>query len=325
MKNSLFLALLVTSSLSFAQDINGLKVSVEGDRLTQMVNNFEITSQKEELRDRVLENILLTPFKDDFLSPLKIPLKDSEKLIPFVKSRMQNVYNYKDSNNYLSFGYGQIGEVASQEYGFCHGYTFVAYTLRFLLHFDPDYQFTNKSFYVQPNGEIKGETYLRLIESSFKNLRPVVIPGFRNLKEFSANPLVKKFLKIQVLKFWANANISYQRGVIPYFAALDVPMIDSAKHFEKAQSYLNKGILPIFYDIKGTEYLHVPVLLSLKINGDQTSYTALNPQGYYDQFVAHFLASERTFYIAPYFDKYIGTIITNLAYFYYKNKTFISR
>jgi hypothetical protein len=313
-----------------AHDANGLKSAVAGDKLIKKVRNFIHTSQKERLKEEVWRSVA-----DPFEKPMKHSLEDFEKsysLDLYIKKYRASAYSFeseKAQGNYLSFSYNEMWGIADIDYGFCHGYTYVSYTLRFLLHFDPEFRYTEKSYYQNEDGTPKLETYLFLLEQSLTNLKPIVVPGFKNLKEMSKHPVIMRFLQIQVLDFWAKANFSYKGGVVPYQIAKGIKEIVQIPELDAAEGYLKRGILPIFYHIVDLDDLHVMTLLSLdRFAPEGAIFYGLNTVSKFQEMRSVTKGRDDpackgkkcdTFYLAPYFDKYMGSMLMNTAAFYGKN------
>jgi hypothetical protein len=113
------------------------------------------------------------------------------------------------TDNQFSFGNGEVGNVCERSYGYCHGYTYSLVMWNRLAHFDP----TNFNKAMIPDKETQPEEwfnfYRRIIDEVNKR-KPMIIPGFKNLYEFSdSDPRITNYLKERIAINWADRNISF--------------------------------------------------------------------------------------------------------------------
>ena len=113
-----------------------------------------------------------------------------------------------DSPTLVNSDYEFMG-IADRKFGFCWGFTTVNRYFSILAFFDPS---APAPRYI-PNGLAGNEEWFRFYEKRIDSImrgQATVIPGFANLREFTAIPEIEMYLKLHSMTAWANRAVSSQ-------------------------------------------------------------------------------------------------------------------
>lgn len=102
-------------------------------------------------------------------------------------------------------------DVYDKDMGVCRGYASLRRKMRLLAIFDAE----NRNGEMIPDRELNPEQYKKFYKNKFRNIRfyqPTIIPGFKNLKEISQDPMLGKILKWQILHEWRRKNFAKGTG-----------------------------------------------------------------------------------------------------------------
>lgn len=110
-------------------------------------------------------------------------------------------------NHHMGF---EIPDKKNDQYGFCYGVTTVLRKMNLLAFYDPQ-NILGASVPSRDDKEAWTSFYKGLIDQVMRN-KPVIIPGFSGLHEFSGSLEIKPYLVRHVLNQWGINNASFYSG-----------------------------------------------------------------------------------------------------------------
>lgn len=131
--------------------------------------------------------------------------------------------------------------------GYCWGHTSVTRNFNYLAYFDPS------------SNKISPREYRKIIRRIMKG-KAQIIPGFENLREFSADPEIKKYLKDQVVWNWLNSSLRIRSANVPVTGFKGLMSWDRTQEFLiKVQKRLDVNHAPkvFFTNLKKPGFIHV--------------------------------------------------------------------
>ena len=154
------------------------------------------------------------------------------------------------------------------EFGTCMGVTSVMRKVNMLAHFDPENKYNS---YVPFNESLKTQFYKGLIDKMMAN-KPVLIPYFKNTREFTADPRFNEYFKRHALDQWALNNVTFHGGVMQMMRGASSKMSPRYKRklYRKLKRRLALGYNPkLFFALKGDireyERLRIHVVQVFKV------------------------------------------------------------
>ncbi|MBL7663677.1 MAG: hypothetical protein JNM93_00985 [Bacteriovoracaceae bacterium] len=118
--------------------------------------------------------------------------------------------NIPETGNQFAFTNGDVDNVCERNFGYCHGYTFSLTTWNRLSHFDEHNVLGAKIPDRANQSEEWFQFYKNIIDEIMHKRNPIVVPGFKNLFEFSeSDPRITNYLKEHIALKWAERNISF--------------------------------------------------------------------------------------------------------------------
>lgn len=141
--------------------------------------------------------------------------------------------------------------------GYCWGHTTVTRTFNYLAYFDADEQIEKAP---SRDNLKKWESFYRKKIRKIMNMKAQIIPGFKNLREFSADPKIQDMLKDKVVWGWADKTLrlrslkvftSGQKGLMNKEEVLSF--------VEQLESKLNVNHTPkiFFTNLKKPGFIHI--------------------------------------------------------------------
>ncbi|MCM0606854.1 MAG: hypothetical protein KA715_12260 [Xanthomonadaceae bacterium] len=143
--------------------------------------------------------------------------------------------------NFLSFGYNDMTDVYIRRYGFCSGYTYVTWVLRYLVTYDP------------AGAAQSTETMTKLLDQAIFELKPVKFTGVAGLKSLSSLPEVNRYLKLAIGRAWKEQSVGID-GLKVYMGKFQGKKTDWNSLTENTKNYLNQGIYPIMTSVDRNEW-----------------------------------------------------------------------
>lgn len=229
---SILILLLCLSSAVHAQD---------GDPLPDPNAKSQWTLALEELTKKALQ-FIVTPLPVLVIQK-QLPrttfaeiVKHDPEAIRILKNVQKQKWNLKDPRNFLSFDYKSLDDVFIDEVGFCSGYTYVTWLLRYLVFFDP------------AGPLLTPEEMKKLLNQSLYELKPVTISGVGSLLELSEIPEIERYLKLEIGRTWKEQSIT-TGGLSMYLDQYRGKSVDWKQVNTKVKFYSENGIQPIFYAV----------------------------------------------------------------------------
>jgi hypothetical protein len=201
MNSLMVLALVVFSGSAFAQ------------RKGPIFKMDEIPAQRTLLEKYLPYNILRAPILEArHIKYTSLYQASSEAAFDVFKSRVpRHTPNLDFSLAFENHNMGfENAEKKNDQYGFCLGVTTQLRKMNLLAFYDPE----NKYGASVPDKKDHGawlSFYKSLIDKVMSN-KPVIIPGFSGLNEFSGTPGIKEYMVLHVLNQWATKNATLYSG-----------------------------------------------------------------------------------------------------------------
>ncbi len=124
--------------------------------------------------------------------------------------KLNHSKRFPNTSNQFSFNYRELKDVCDIQYGTCQGYTGSMILWNRLAHFDPQ-NISGANFPTDVGSDEWFEYYKVLIDKIQGDRDPVIIPGYKHLRQFSSShPRIKKYLKEHVLLEWAERNANLE-------------------------------------------------------------------------------------------------------------------
>ncbi|MCM0606856.1 MAG: hypothetical protein KA715_12270 [Xanthomonadaceae bacterium] len=237
----------------------------------QPIDDTQVPSQWslvwEELAFKALK-LLVTPLpvlimeKNLQVTTFAEVVKNDPEAIRILKKIQIRHWNLNDQRNFLSFDYQEMDDIYIDEVGFCSGYTYVTWLMRYLVFYDPAGELLTPK-----------ETIKRLNQALYQ-LKPVTISGVGSLLELSSQPEIELYLKRQVARTWKEQSITTP-GLGMYLDQYRSKSVDWKSVNSKIKFYIENGIQPIFYavarepwkklgDPQGVRMIHVMPVMNTK-------------------------------------------------------------
>lgn len=170
--------------------------------------------------------------------------------------------------------------------GYCYGHTTLQRKFNYLAVFDPD----NKYGADIPNveKERKWKRFYRKRINRIKRGKATVIPGFNNLREFCANPIIKKILKEKTVEEWRD-NAARLGGVSLFLKGLnELNKKTVDKRVNDIRAALAVNITPKIYmtNSKRPMFMHIISVYDVIDDSDgSTRLCILDNHQYEDQLI----------------------------------------
>ena len=232
-----------------------------------------------ELVDNIKENIAhLTGMSDfDFFQSMhrENPERSVFRLFKknSVRNRPQPEWSFSFYNNDRSFG-----DILKMEFGLCSGMTSTLRRLNMLANFEatpgesvPDKKSQKKQWIKYYTSKID-----RIV-----NYRMTTIDGFNNLYEFTSDPDIQKYIRLEVLEKWKENNVNIIQGGIDGFMSVrqEMDTKDLIELNTELSQRLQYGYNPIVYLSKPGElfskqqWIHVVMVVGVTAPKTDGSYT----------------------------------------------------
>ena len=188
-----------------------------------------------------------------FNSTQRFRVPSDENVLPFVNSA------------------SDFEDVLQVEFGVCAGFTVTQRRLVMLMHFDLE----NKEREFVPNKENDPEGWKKWMRSKIDQvmqLKMVIVPGFKNLREFASVPEVTRYLKETIVRQWELTNVNVLQGVLQGAVGVRKAMTkdELLKVQEKLSERLKFNYNPVVYLTKQNDnlfstdqWIHVLQVLSI--------------------------------------------------------------
>lgn len=238
---------------------------------------MEIPAQRELLKKYFEFNSLEAPalfsrtaFYDNFYTVLA-ENKESANSFDLFKSReFRHTPNLDFSLAFENHNMGfENPEKKNDQYGYCLGVTTVLRKMNLLAFFDPEKKAVSQA------------DYEKLIDLVMEN-KPVIIPHFSNLHEFSSTPGIKEYMVKHVLDQWARKNATIYSAIVQMLLGTKRKYSKAEAHklYGKLKARLDRHYPPrVFLSKKnyegkllGPQYIHVMQVFSLSELNDDGSY-----------------------------------------------------
>jgi hypothetical protein len=173
--------------------------------------------------------------------------------------------------NYLSFTNTEddFKDTFRKDFGFCWGFTATLDDFNYLAFFDPKNEVMNYEIPVAGTREWV-KFYRKLIIRVGQKKLATVIPGFKNLREMSEHPKLKKAFKIRVAKRWANnaLKISNVKHLIVDGRSMPIEKIQKLLIEIKRKLLTHQSPRIIFSAHKNADWSHVLNVYGMKTMND---------------------------------------------------------
>lgn len=167
--------------------------------------------------------------------------------------------------------------------GYCWGHTSVTRTLNYLAHFDPESRLEQ----APPREEKrKFRRFYRNKILSMMNYKAQVIPGFKNLREFSNDKVIQKILKNQVVWGWADKALKL-RSISIFTRSKKGQMTPEALEafIDETEHRLDLNHAPKIYftNLKKPGFIHVVNVNEIRRNENEIKVCILDNHQYEDE------------------------------------------
>lgn len=163
-------------------------------------------------------------------------VKQDPEAIEVLKRVQQEKWNLSDPKNFLSFSYDELDDVFENEFGFCSGYTYVTWLLRYLVFFDRHAPLDSAAQMIEK------------LDLALNQLKPVTINGVANLWDLSQLDPVNRYLKVQIGWKWRDQSITTEGARIYLDQYRNKPVKWTSLN-SRVKFYLDHGIYPIAYAV----------------------------------------------------------------------------
>ncbi len=114
------------------------------------------------------------------------------------------------TDNQFAFSNADVTPLCDNNFRYCHSYTFIQTAFNRLAHYDPDnffgFSVPDKTNYPEEWFDF----YRKLIDDLVLKRKPIIIPYFKNLYEFSdSDPKIINYLKERIAIKWAERNVNF--------------------------------------------------------------------------------------------------------------------
>jgi len=141
--------------------------------------------------------------------------------------------------------------------GYCWGHTSTTRTFNYLAHFDA------QEIHEKAPSKSDEKEYTKFYKKKIKrimNYKAEIIPGFKNLREFSADPIIKKLLKDKVVWQWADQALRVRSVGVSTVGQLRLMKQDKVKEFLKeVEERLSVNHAPkvFFTNLNSPAFIHI--------------------------------------------------------------------
>ena len=278
MKNLLPLILLSLLSLplAHAQKYNQSYVIVGGIflNLFKLPEDLIAAVTSSSNREDYLEQLRTT--KNHFKSKLKMSdLSCEEKCFDDFRilSDARNRMVPDSGKNLLSFlnEKKDFADHIQRTVGYCWGHTSVTRNFNYLAHFRP--------------AAPKLASYKSVIQSIMQN-KAAIIPGYANLREFSANPEIKKLLKDQVVWEWLEKSMRVSAigtSTKGFKGLMEKEKLWSFLYEVREKLSVNHAPKIFFSNLKRPAFIHVVSVYKIIVGNKDVKLCILDNHQYEDQ------------------------------------------
>jgi|GEM_PF-6924945 len=226
------------ASYGISKDFPSLDPSREKYLFDQSKSQIPIKNQDHQIRKNLFSILTTNLFDDPGRIHLANSLVELSKNLPdFTLKSASSLLPSKANSFAILNTFDELGIVSNFNVGDCWGVSGVLrkfvmlsiFTPQFRAPFDRDQQKTEYLTY-----------YAKKIETILSG-KPAVIPGFKNLRDFSSDPLIELYLKQRIVGEWQK-----YIGRISFYRSLNlIPQSGIPKRtIEATQQLLQKGLLP---------------------------------------------------------------------------------
>ncbi len=241
-------------------------------------------------------------------------------LLRYYKSKGVYLKANKSEGNHLASKYkdedgGYIDEdFVVNNHGLCVGYTSTLRKFAYLAFFQPDMK---APFDEKTHKKQRTKYYKKIIDDIFAN-KPRIIPGFKNLSEFSGQPEWAVYLKRHVVEQWAlinNTRSAYRIAYTPRFLQ-NFTSTGLEKMNKRLRSFLDYGLEPTIYiSIGYVEDSHNVRVQSADLDLKDKKLMIKEIDTNNKVYKNSFQEGGRAFYITSHQEALYGEIIFNLVNF----------
>ena len=224
MKVLLFVSLLFSSSL-YAQE--------------KVVSQWEL--MRNELAKKFMRAVITpSPILYSEHQQKQLHFADVIKKYPEAVKKLKEIqskrWDLDSPRNFLSFSYKDLKDVYDDKVGFCSGYTYVTWMMRYLLTIEEDGKLMTPP-------EMIAELHKVLYE--FRTGR---ITGISGMEELSLIPEVRLYLKKEIGRTWQESSITTE-GAGMYIDQFTNKPVKWDALLSKVNDYWKNGIYPILYAV----------------------------------------------------------------------------
>ena len=175
------------------------------------------------------------------------------------------------SFNFGASDHSGFKKVVKVEQGLCADFTVTLRKMNMLAFYDPK----NIENQLVPSSKQEPEAWLDFMKSKIDdimNLKMTIIPGFKNLRQFSTNPKIAHYLRTKIVSEWQATNINvYQGGIQAILGTRqkNFTATGAAKLHQHLKERLDLGYNPTVFLIQESEKLFTPDhwIHVLQVNG----------------------------------------------------------
>ncbi len=268
---------LLISSASFAQNFNQNHVLASG----ALLNIFKLP---EELFWTINRPLIISAYKKEALVTLesssqnhKMNLSCEEKCYEDLRIlSSQRTRMIPDSGeNLLSFlnEKSDFADHIQRTVGYCWGHSSITRNFNYLAYFDPAQEKLNPKDY-------------KKIVNQISRGKAAIIPGYKNLREFSADPEIQVYLKDKVVSKWISNTLRISSLPVSLKGFKGLMSLEKLNEFlseVKFRLSVNHTPKIFFSNLKKPGFIHVVSVYDIVEEEDKTKLCILDNHQYEDE------------------------------------------
>ena len=167
--------------------------------------------------------------------------------------------------------------------GYCWGHSTVTRTFNYLAHFDPEERFEKAP---SRDNAKKFRAFYRKKIRKIMNMKAQIIPGFKNLREFSADAEIQDLLKNKVVWGWADKTLRarsvgvFSKGQKGLMAKVEIESFIKEVEGKLAVNHTPKIF---FTNLKKPGFIHVVNVNEVVRNGNEVKICILDNHQYEEE------------------------------------------
>jgi hypothetical protein len=219
--------------------------------LSTLAQNHEAPSQTSVLVRHLPRAIVQLPMEGMYRLNRRLELDQWSRLRN--RPEVQNLLSVVQAGRYphpeYTFPFENWDEdfegIVEREFGVCSGFATLQRNFNLLMHFDPSNGHGAK-VPRRSDRQAYYDYYFRLIDRVVR-LRPVIIPGFKNLAHFMRDPEIQRYTKQRIVDAWAKNNATLQGIEQLINHRKQLPQSRWARLHQELSARLNAGYNPLIY------------------------------------------------------------------------------